>query len=654
MGGICVQAELGGSLVDQGGLLAMGAAAAHGSEDLEGGAKLLCREAVGMAALGRRYEAGLEIHEGKRGVFLVASDARLDNRSELCRELREEFDYLRADSGAVSFSTLILAAYLRWGEGAAERLLGDFAFVLWDEKARCLVFCRDPLGVKSLHYHWNGGRVLLGTEIRQLLMHPEVDRSLDEQYAGDYLCGNIPEQGRTLFASIRQVPPGHWGRVQATGLTLSAYWCPDPHGPSELTDPREAAEALAAALSRAVADRLDRSSGPIGVSLSGGLDSGSVASLAHRALGGGPEAPLVLGSMTFPSLPSCDERSWVEAFGSAIGHPIDWIDAEVFSFDPEAALIRGEGGVIDEGWEEAYGEMLQRMQRQGCRVLLTGIGGDDLLAGGPSVYADRFSGGDLLPVAELWHHARKQGKNPLYFLYCYLIAPFVSANWDLRLRRWTGRTRDFLPPTWLNPAFSLRSGLLERNRAARPKAGWGRKAKAEIFDNITPGSFGSALHWLDRKADRWGMEARHPFLDRRLAELVLTIAPEALFVLGEYKPVLRQAMRGVLPEKIRMRVDKTRLSAYADQTMRHIAEDARKLFTAPMLETLGLVEGVSLRQALEEYLIGKNGEDSRRVWTAMLLEIWLRRQYSQTHRSEQAEIVPGNNRSMVITTPAQA
>jgi asparagine synthase (glutamine-hydrolysing) len=623
MSGLCAVIDFSGNAVSR---PLVGSMAAIASAEPGAAVRILGSGSAMFSSIGSRLAREVVAFEPGESKYLVAADARIDNRRELEPKLREELRVLAHEPGSASSSALIMAAYLRWGDQLAEHLLGDFAFILWNEDRRHLLAGRDALGIKSLHYAQMGQVLVLATEATQILVHPGISSDFDDRSIGDFLCGNIQDPCRTLFAAVQKVPPAHWLRADPRGISKTRYWSPVPQMGAGPKHEEEAAEAIQEILSRAVQDRLQEAVGPTAVSISGGLDSCAVAALACRALGNlGPE-DLVLGSLIFPGLAECDERYWVELMAKSLGCQAEWIDVQKFSYRiPPTHSSNLE--TVDEIWNPSYAEILRRFRHKGCQVMLTGIGGDDLMAGSAKVFTDRLLGGDLRVLSKLWRHARRQGKNPLRFFYCYLLEPLLPTSMNLAIRRGMGRGGDRDVPAWLAADFLKRTGLRARTRRVI-SASWGRQAQAEIVHNIEPGSFGHAVSWLDRHAARFGIEARHPFLDRRLVELTLSLPPRLLFKLGSYKHLLRQSMQGVLPEKIRLREDKTRLSGYIDSTLRGLGAEAQHLLNSPILERLGLVDGKKLRHALDGCLVVRPNPGLRRVWYALMMEIWLQKYYN--------------------------
>ncbi len=552
------------------------------------------------------------------GVWLAA-DARLDNRPELLATL----GLAAAADDSPTDAELILAAWLRWGEGTPERLLGDFAFAVWEARARRLVCVRDGLGIKPLHYARPGSLLVVAATAEQVLEHPAVPCRLDETAVARYLGSPTDDPERSFFADVHPLPPGSLLVATAGGCVVRRWWEPARAAGTAARPAGDDAEALRELLGRAVADRLRGADAAAGISLSGGLDSGSVAALARRALAGRSGAPaLVASSCVFARLKRCDERGYLRALAAELDLELEEVAAERRWFLGHPQALRPALETPFQGWEWAFGELLGRLARRGVRVLLTGQAGDELLGGSRLVYADRLLRGDLTAVREIARYAAAHPGMRRRILYLYFGQPLLPRWADGTLRRLRGLPTDALP-SWISPAFARRTGLAER---ARRRPAPGRMARAAIYaSTVGDPAYRRAVGWYDRVAAPYGIEVRHPFLDRRLVEFVLALPPDRLFRAGGWKPLLREAMAGILPEIVRRRPDKASFSSFVDLALRE-REAARveALLTDPLVVELGFVEGERLQASYRRYRDGALAEEHLMLWYVVTLEIWLR------------------------------
>lgn len=238
---------------------------------------------TGPIALGRRlFETTPEEKFDRAPEILddlvIAADVRLDNRAELLRDLA-------IPSGRTAGwpdSRILLFAYRAWGDGFVDRLLGDFAFLLWDGGRGRLMMARDFLGQRPLHYHQGSGFVAMASMPQGLHALAEIPKKVDASSVTDFL-GLMPEtDGRSFFEGVQRLLPGHFAIVTQSGVQLQRYWNPSPR-PLLLRTPDDYTDAIREQLDRAVSARLNGCA-DVGSHLSGGLDSSAVAATAARHL----------------------------------------------------------------------------------------------------------------------------------------------------------------------------------------------------------------------------------------------------------------------------------------------------------------------------------------------------------------------------------
>lgn len=193
------------------------------------------------------------------GNFAITADARIDNRQELLDLLRP----LSCPASEVADSQLILGAYQAWGKACADRLLGDFAFAIWDGPAQALFCARDHSGVKPFYYCRSEGRFAFASEIKALLCLPEVPRRLNESRVGDFLTSTFEDTVSTFYEGILQLPPAHSMTITPERLRVTRYWSLNPRREIRMTSDEEYAEGLRELFTQAVRSRL-RSASPIG------------------------------------------------------------------------------------------------------------------------------------------------------------------------------------------------------------------------------------------------------------------------------------------------------------------------------------------------------------------------------------------------------
>jgi asparagine synthase (glutamine-hydrolysing) len=620
MSGICGVVDFGAPRIDGGVLQRMAESSAYRGPD---GIRYRFSGPAGLAHLSLQSTAESALSEqpllDEESQVYVVLDGRFDNRSELAG-LLPSFVPL----SLISDARLLLAAYTRWGDACAEHLLGDFAFALWDARRHQFLCAVDPVGVKPLHFTRQGSLFCFASDALQILEHPSVSRDLNRASISAYLANETEEPGQSFFKSVQRLRPGHRLVVSESSTLPRRYWPPELEEIHYRNDEDYAAH-FRELLGQAVADRLRTPANCIGVAMSGGLDSTSVAALAQRSLLSSGRSVRAY-SLVFERLADCDERAYSRVMSDELGMELEPIEAERYWTleDEEDSPYSPDNPVI--GWRTLYARIHQSLRTRGGRVLLMGHGADDLLRGSPLIYAERLRQGDLRALFEVIRRVRERGDQVWRGCYKYLGKPLLPRELDRILR---AALRKQSPPTppWVHPDFLRPAGPLGQTADLPPGRHFEGMARRDIYANIiaTPW-YDRIVNWHDRNAAAFGVEVRHPFLDRRLFEYVLAIPPEQLFRLGSYKNLLRRSMVGVLPEAVRCRKDKTRFASFLDYLLRE-KETARieEILSAPRSEALEIVDGAGLREAYRSYRAGRAGGWKRDLWYAITVELWLRR-----------------------------
>jgi asparagine synthase (glutamine-hydrolysing) len=615
----------------------------------------------------------LPVGNGAGGLVLTA-DARIDNREEL----NDRLGLHPRAPGPITDSELILAAYERWGVHCPAALLGDFAFAIWDSRNQALFCARDHFGVKPFFYYASGRTFAFASEIKAIFCLPEVPRRLNEVRVADYLVSLFADKAITFYENILRLPPGCRMTVTRDGTRLASYWELDPSREVRLRSDGEYAEAFREQFAAAVRCRL-RSAFPVGSLLSGGLDSSSVTCMARRLIAGSNGPCLPTFSAVFDAVPECDERPFIGAVLAQGGY--------------EPAVVPGDqhgpfGDLEQILWfedEAIYGPGLflswvlhAAARDRGVRVLLDGHDGDATVSHGYGYLDDLARSGRWLalaieakgvarlyrePAGKLWwHYARQYGiASQVAESRALRSIQRVQRAVSYRLRR--GRQR---PPGTLSlgatvhPDFRRRIGLAERYRAARLAGGGGAlsaaqrpasgagddrrpgprgrpdpaggalTARTEHYQTLADGAQTFGLELLDRAACAFSLEVRYPFWDKRLIEFCLALPPEQKLSRGWSRVVMRRAMAGILPEKVRWRSDKTDFGPNLARGLRTFERD--RLDRAILGDTSVIEPYVDLSVVHEIYRrfvagdVRAHPHEVFAIWRVASLALWL--QYS--------------------------
>lgn len=581
--------------------------------------------------------------------FLVlTADVRLDNRAELLAALRPELPPGANGSPSVGDSTLLLAAYKKWGEACPEHLLGDFAFAVWDEGRRRLFAARDHFGVKPFYYFYAPGRCFaFATEIKALWCLDEVQAKPNERMIAQTLVMAPLERVQTFYEDIVRLPPCHTLIVDRNGAHQRRYWAPDLSRELHFKNDADYEQGFHEIFQEAVRCRL-RSSHRVSSTLSGGLDSSSVACMARTIYRTeNPDAlPLATFSCIWPSLhqdhPRINEVPWMQEVIDGGDIEANWVHGDNFSPFTEARRVAwhadhpamAHNSYMD--WE-----MWRAAKEQGVRVMLTGIDGDTTVDHGYddlTEYAHRGYWRTLYREASRLRlnipaslHSRR------HLLWYFGFRPLIPPRWLQWLRP---GANPFAPSLGALPGTS-KSSFIERNFARRQGVG-------SYLDETTEGSFGGRYrknqrrmnHWenldwagftyglemLDGMSAAFEVEQRYPFFDRRLVEYCLALPLGQKLRDGWTRSILRRAMEGILPPTVQWRPRKADLSANCKLKLVEI--------DGPLIESViygnntrlsSYLDLQAMRIVWEHYRadpLKQNAADSR-LMIALALGLWL-------------------------------
>jgi asparagine synthase (glutamine-hydrolysing) len=463
----------------------------------------------------------------------IAGSIRLDARDDLLAALG------LADK-SVGDAVLCLHAWRRWGQGFVEHLAGDFAFALWDEARRRMLLVRDQLGIRSLFYARIGTTWIVSDSLDWLAAQPGLDKRLDETWIGDFLAtGHGLDAWRTVYAAVRRLPPGHCAALTRDGETVRRYWQLTVAEPLFLRDGRAYGERLRELTKTAIRDRAP--GGRLGISMSGGLDSTTLAALSVEALG--DAARVSARCAHFETLMADDEPHFAGLVAQSLGIALGFDKADA-AYDPqwrERGIRTAEPtpAIVNAHREQA----LARSMATEASVWFFGEGPDNALTFEREAYLGWLmrTGRWVRLASALWRYAglklgeREQRQQPS------LVLPASS---------------EF--PDWLRPDFIARTGLRERLQAF-----YAPPPHDHPWHPRAIGSFGtpvwqSLLGNLEADRER-GVDWRHPYLDLRVLQFLLSVPPVPW---ARRKLVLREAMRGRLPAEVLER-RKTPLAANA-------------------------------------------------------------------------------------------
>jgi asparagine synthase (glutamine-hydrolysing) len=482
----------------------------------------------------------------------IASDLRIDNREELATALGVR----AADAAAWPDSRLVLRAYREWGEECVPRLLGDFAFAIWDGRRRQLLCARDPFGIKPFYYFdgTSPRAFAFASEIKGLLALDFVDRSIDEQWICDYLLGLMVGRDSTMYAKIRRLEPAHLLVVGDAGTRKRRYWSANVTEEIRLRDDGEYVEAFLERLQIAVR-RCIGTSGDVGAELSGGLDSSGICAVAHPLLKASGRELHTFSQVLAPSQRDAhlqtDGRPAIEQVCGHLGiERTNYLTGE------------REGSIAALDWVTRYCDEPPRfllglwndltysaVSAANLRVLLSGFGGNEgVTSTGVQRREELFTSGQW---RELWRDMKGSTSSaiPLRPIAGLVVRNIMPSWW----RRRQPAARSFFQKLPYRP---LRDQLAEKWRTheraieflrAYEIRGSMREAIARPLD--APGvSIRLEFSHLATTARR--IEYRYPLLDRELIAFYLATPSHLKQRNGVGRYLFRRSMQGLLPDAV--------------------------------------------------------------------------------------------------------
>ena len=528
------------------------------------------------------------------------------------REIARQLHATELPQGSEGDTAVVLAALIRWGPSALQRFNGMWALALYDAKERTLLLSRDRFGKKPLYYFADGRSFHVASEIKALLQAADRRFALDPRAAIPYLTRGVTDfSADTFFEGIRQFPAASYEIIrldagESVGTRPQVYWQHPYERGSVHAGGRVTPDDLRALLVDSVSLRL-RSDVPIGVLLSGGLDSsailGAVASL------GSLENVSVLSVVSDDRAVS--EEPFIDAMTRFVGCRTHKVNV---STDPHALLDR-----LDEAsWANdapipgvsslAHMELMELAAREGLKVLLTGQGSDEQLGG-----YNKF----------LYFYLMSLWKERSFARAARTLSQFATHSrtlFEFRLSealRYVG-SRHLREGTFISPAFQSFDTL---------DLGFQGSYERREWQDITKTSVPQLLHGEDRMSMSRSVEMRVPFLDYRLVELLAHVPPSAKFAGGWTKSILRDAIRDLVPDEIRFRRDKKGFAVPGEQWMRGtLRERVSDVFASDMMaHRLGVIDGPALRESYRRFLAGRSPLNGRQFFRAYAFEIFLRR-----------------------------
>ncbi len=519
------------------------------------------------------------------------------------RELREELR--RAGHAFVTEGDgeVLLHAWDEWGELALDRVNGMFAFAIWHDERRTLTLAADPFGEKPLYWAFEGGRLVFASDIRALVQaQPGLAQPRDSVLAPYLGLGLMPPIDESFFARVRRLPAAHVLRFSAGRVVVERYWAP-----RRVAVPATYAEAVAVLrdeLVQSIRLRL-RSDVPVGTSLSGGVDSSAIVCLSAELAGDHRRHAF---TARFPGYER-DEWEYAHLVAQTAGvrehHPVA----------PTPADLLGDLDALVRDQEEPFGglsiyaqwRVMQAARAAGVTVLLDGQGADELFGGydGIGGWVTRSRGPRAIGRAAVTGDGRDE-------LARAIGAELLPAA--LRRRHRRGLCSPYV-------AGAVADAAVGRPTPRGPGADGSSPLRRELLRQSFHTSLPELLRYADRDSMAHSREARLPFLDRRIANFAFSLPPQFLHRGGVRKAILRDAVRGTVPDVVLDRRDKVGFEPPQATWMHDAAVMAR--IAEVVLDPGARGHALHDRAALEADVRSGRWRDPKAVWRVFNLELWL-------------------------------
>ena len=522
---------------------------------------------------------------------------------------------------------VLVHAYEEWGTDLVTHLNGQFAFALWDKARQRLLLARDRTGINPLYYWHRDGALVFGSELRAVVAHPDAPRELDLTAVDQYLTYEHIPVPRSIFKEIAKLPPGHILTLDRNGLKLHQYWDMDlaqsERAPVRSVD--EWVEEFRATLTEAIGMEL-MSDVPLGVFLSGGIDSSTIAALMTEA----GVSDVQSFSIAFDD-PSFDESSHARLVARHLNtthHERTVTETELLNLVPQLSDILDEP-LGDSSFIPSY--FLAQFAREHVTVALGGDGGDELLAGYSTLQAHRLADTyNLLPGL-----LRTKMLNPLAQR---LPLSMNNISLDFKVKRFTAWAD--APPIvrhhlWLG-SFSPADKLSLLRPEVREAAGSATFDLAADYYN-----HGDARKSLNRilymdmklyldtdiltKVDRSSManslEVRVPFLNQIVLDFASRLPLNMKLRGFTRKYLLRKAVRDMIPASIIKRPKKGFNMPVAKWFRSELRELLQDTLSEGAINRAGLFEYAAVQRLLDDHLQARR-DNRKLLWTLLVFQLW--------------------------------
>lgn len=546
----------------------------------------------------------------------IVFNGEIYNYIELTSDLKSKGHIFKSKTD----TEVIIHAYEEYGIECLQKFNGMFSFAIWDDRERKLFCARDRMGIKPFYYYLDDNKFSFASEIKAILVDDSIERKPNDQIIYEYLRhGKLDHTEDTFFDGIKHLMPAHYIIIENSDIKIHRYWDLDTSNYSKDADDQESAEKLLELFKNSVKIRL-RSDVPLGTCLSGGLDSSSIVCILND---------LLTDKFKQKTFSSCfedetyDERRFIK-------YVTEKTNTESNFVFPSGETLFEE--ILNLVWHQeepfvstsiyAQWNVMRLSKENDVKVLLDGQGADELLAG-----YHLYFGGFYLDLLKSIQFLTLM-KETMYFVNYYSYSElFRIASMALRyiipesimsLLRSSVNT-----PKWLDRDFvRLHSKKVSHKSYSKQK--FDKQLDEELYQRLTSTSLPALLRYEDKNSMAFSIEARVPFLDYRLIEYISSLPSSQKIKNGATKIVLRNAMKGILPEEVRNRMDKMGFVTPENIWLRTTLKDEiTGILGSESFKNRKYFNSRELQREYEEYCKAEKNTSSI-IWRWVNLELWFR------------------------------
>ena len=623
--------------IDREVLMEMAAAIRHRGPDDSG---FYFKDQVGLAS--RRLSI-IDLEKGKQpisnetGRLWIVFNGEIYNYQKLQKSLRQ----LGHTFASESDTEVILHLYEEYGPECLQHLNGIFSFAIWDDLLRELFLARDRLGVKPLYYAQKRGQLIFASELKAIVRHPEVDPAIDLISLNEYLSFEYVPTPRTIVKGVHRLPPGHFDTCGSRGFNVERFWRVDLSR-SETRPPvnwRDFSANLVGTLRASVKQELV-SDVPVGVLLSGGIDSSAIAAFMVEAYPGTVNSFSI--GFEESSFDESDNARLVAEYLRTKHHEL------IVTSDMAADVVPGIMDVLDEPFGDSSfipTLLVSKFASEHLKVVLGGDGGDEVFGGYTTLAAHslieyyervvpRWVRSDVAPWV--------LGKLPVSFnniSFDFKLRRFLEGRGvplQARHHRWIGSFTDeqknALFRDWVKPV--LRDTYRCAYRHARD-SGVTHPLNQILHVDMMMYLEGDILFKVDRASMSASLEVRVPFLNRDLLDFATQLPLELKLKRLTTKYLLKKSMRGILPDRVINRPKKGFNMPVAEWLTSSLRELLLDMLAKERIVRQGFFDYSYIHQLLDDHF-ARRRDNRKLLWTLLMFQLWYQRYVEETGLRETA------------------